>query len=106
MLHLSRLNNDLQIQVEKDNLYKIRGHWQEIDAADINFPVMTEEEIRGLAIGVYQVGQAKPYVQEQFNENSEIEVMVNQIDRRHISSKSYLLWIVFDEIEVTSWYCR
>lgn len=41
--------------------------------------------------------------------------MVNQLDpnlicaklqSRHISSKSYLLWIVFDEIQVTSWYCR
>lgn len=115
MLHLSRLNNDLQIRVERDNLDKIRGHWQKIDAADINFPAMTEEEIRGLAIGVYQVGLAKSYVQEHFNENSEFEVMVNQLDphlicaklqSRHVSSKSYLLWIMFDEVHVTSWYCR
>lgn len=85
----SRLNNDLQIRVE--------------------------EEIRGLAIGVYQVGLVKFYVQEQFNENSEYEVIVNQLDpnlictklqSRQISSKSYLLWIVFDDIQVTSWYSR
>lgn len=89
MLHLSRLNNDLQIRVE--------------------------EEIRGLAIGVYQVGLAKSYVQEQFNKNSEYEVIVNQLDPNliciklqscHISWKSYLLWILFDDIHVTSWYSR
>lgn len=76
---------------------------------------MTEEEIRGLAIKLYQVGLVKSYVQEHFNENSEFEVMVIQLDphlicaklqSRHILSKSYLLWIVFDKIQVTSWYCR
>uniref|UniRef100_K1PP86 Uncharacterized protein n=1 Tax=Magallana gigas TaxID=29159 RepID=K1PP86_MAGGI len=60
MLHLSRLNNDLQIRVQRNNLDKMRGHWQKIDAADIIFPAMTEEEIRGLAIGVYQRGENCP----------------------------------------------
>lgn len=73
MLHLSKLNNDLQIRVERDNLDKKRGHWQKIDAADINFPAMTEEEIGGLAIGVYQVGLAKSYVQEHFNETRNLK---------------------------------
>lgn len=115
MLHLSRLNNDLQIRVQRNNLDKMRGHWQKIDAADIIFPAMTEEEIRGLAIGVYQVGLAKSYVQEHVNENSEFEAMADQLDphlicaqlqSRHVSWKSYLLWIMFDEVHVTSWYCR
>lgn len=57
MLHLSRLNNDLQIRVERD-IDKIRGHWQETAAADINIPAMTEKELIGFAIGVYQVGFA------------------------------------------------
>lgn len=94
---LYNLNNGLR--VERDNLDKIREHWQKIDAADVNFPAMTEEETKGFAIGLYQEGLAKSYVQEHFNEKMEFEVIVNQLDphlicaklqSRHISSKSYL----------------
>lgn len=112
MLPLSRLNNDLQLRDERDNLDRIRRQWQKIVAADINFPALTGEEISGLAILVYQ---AMSYVQKHLNENSEFEVMVNQFDPHLmcakfqsclVSSKSYLLWIMFDEFQVISWYCR
>lgn len=56
ILPLSRLNNNLQLQDERDNLDRIRGKWQKIVATDKNFPALTEEAIRGLAIVVYPIG--------------------------------------------------
>lgn len=52
MFHLSRLNNDLQLQVEIDHVDKIK--------------------VRMLSIEVYQVGIAKSYAQEHSNEKLRI----------------------------------
>jgi hypothetical protein len=69
-----------------------------------SFPSLSEEEIRCLAIGVYQVNLAKSYVQEHLKELAEFTVYVCKQDEhlifaklqsRHVSSKAYLFWHAF-----------
>ena len=31
---------------------------------------------------------------------------MNKLQSRHVSSKSYLLWILYDDCNVISWYCK
>lgn len=116
MLHLARLNNDLQAWIETNGLDKIRiNKWEKLDSSSVQFPSMTEDDIRSLAIGVYQVNLAKSYATEHLNDNSEFEVLVYKQDdqllcaklqSRHVSSRSYHLWVQFDEVTVQSWYCK
>lgn len=116
MRHLSTQTNLLQTEVESNNLQKKRYVWRKIDDENIDipdFPQYTEEEIRELTLGVYQVKLAKHYTQEHMSqEGYELWVDHHQpgllavkIQSRHTSSKSYLCWIRFEEGAVTSWYC-
>ena len=116
MLFLAKQNNDLKTCIESEGIDKIKSaEWTRIDAIDTSFPSLSEEEIRCLAIGVYQVNLAKSYVQEHLNEQAEFTVYVYKQDEhlicaklqsRHVSSKSYLIWILYDECNVISWYCK
>lgn len=116
MRHLSTQTNLLQTEVESNNLQKKRYVWRRIDDENIDvsdFPRYTEEEIRELTLGVYQVKLAKHYTQEHMSqEGYELWVDHHQpgllavkIQSRHTSSKSYLCWIRFEEGAVTLWYC-
>ena len=111
MLFLAKQNNDLKTRIENEGIEKIKSaEWIRIDAVNISFPSLSEEEIRCLAICVYQVNLAKSYVQEHLNEQAELTVYVsnkmNKLQSRHVSSKSYLLWILYDDCNVISWYCK
>ncbi|XP_062568569.1 uncharacterized protein LOC134230745 [Saccostrea cucullata] len=117
MRYLSTQTNRLQAEVESENLVKKRYHWRKIDDEEntiTDFPKYTEEEIRELTLGVYQIKLAKFYTQEHVNQDG-FEIWVDQfkpgllaakIQSRHISSKCYLCWIKFEDGVVTSWYCR
>lgn len=116
MLFLAKQSNDLKTRIEHEGIEKIRSaEWTRMDAINISFPSLSEEEIRCLAIGVYQVNLAKSYVQEHLNEHAEFTVYVYKQDKhlicaklqsRHVSSKAYLLWMLYDECNVISWYCK
>ena len=69
------------------------------------FPVLTEEYLRLLTFGIYQLKQAKSYWREHINEDWGYEIYVSQsspdiiqgkIQSRHVSSKMYYLWIQYD----------
>lgn len=58
---------------------------------------------------------AKSYAQEHIDRDGNFDVFItNQDDylysaklqSRHISSKSYRLWILYNEITICSWYCQ
>jgi hypothetical protein len=116
MLHLAKQSNLLKARVEDEGLDKVKlKNWQKIGSADVLFPKMTEDDVRALTIGVYQVNLAKAYTAEHLSENSEYEVLLcvhdpyllcAKLQSRHITSKVYLLWISHDEATVKSWYCR
>ena len=77
--------------------------------------MLSEEKLRELTIGVYQLKQAKSYTNEHLDDNGEYEIHIHRVDdtlikvklqSRHTSSKSYDLWIQYDEVSVTGWYCK
>ncbi|XP_062575891.1 uncharacterized protein LOC134237760, partial [Saccostrea cucullata] len=90
--------------------------WIPIDATEAcqSFPKLTEDEIRELTLGVYQVKLARSYTQEHCSSDGTYEILVSgevpnivsaKIQSRHISAKHYKLWIKHDEILVTGWSC-
>ena len=77
---------------------------------------MTEDELRDLTIGIYQLNQAKFYTDDQFDENGSYEIMAHnendgvlkaQIRSRHTSNKRYNLWVEYTQglNPITGWYC-
>uniref|UniRef100_A0A8W8P4F1 Uncharacterized protein n=1 Tax=Magallana gigas TaxID=29159 RepID=A0A8W8P4F1_MAGGI len=77
MRHLSTQTNLLQTEVESNNLQKKRYVWRKIDDENIDipdFPQYTEEEIRELTLGVYQVKLAKHYTQEHMSQEGHSRV--------------------------------
>ena len=113
MLHLSRRGNTLQQYVVDNELHRRTASWKPIDESEIHFPRLDEEELRMITCGTYQLKLCASYAQEHIDGNSDIHVHKDEADllrvriqSRHVSSKTYLLWIRFSEIEVTAWYCR
>lgn len=76
---------------------------------------LTEEELRNLTIGVYQIILALCYVREHLDEDGISEVFVCNINdnilcvkiqSRHISSKFYKVWVQYNAANVASWYIQ
>jgi pyruvate kinase len=56
MLFLAKQNNDLKTRIENEGIEKIKSaEWIRIDAVNISFPSLSEEEIRCLAISKWLV---------------------------------------------------
>ena len=81
----------------------------EAEDAVPNFPRLSEEDIRNLTVGVYQLKLAKSYTQEHLNDASEFVIMINsdisdilrvQIQSRHTSARKYMIFIEFNEVEI------
>ena len=80
-----------------------------------NFPRISEDELRNLTVGIYQLKLARAYTMEHLDEEGEYIISLNDdiadilrvcIQSRHTSSKSYLLWIQYSHSSVQSWYCQ
>lgn len=117
MKHLAKQKNTLIERIENENLARRTGDWKKMDADDAvpNFPTMTEEELRNITLGVYQLKMARGYAQEHLNEEGDYAIVVNvdvpnilrvAIQSRHTSSKKYMVWIEYGEVLVTAWYCQ
>ncbi|XP_061196609.1 uncharacterized protein LOC133204881 [Saccostrea echinata] len=117
MTMLAKQSNELQSFVQENGLDKRSMKWQKLDAEEtstcITFPKLTEDEIRELTIGVYQLKTAKSYSSEHFTDDGSFEVLVSneipniisaRIQSRHVSSKKYSLWVKYDT-SILSWYC-
>ncbi|XP_061186276.1 uncharacterized protein LOC133194310 [Saccostrea echinata] len=117
MTMLAKQSNELQSFVQENGLDKRSMKWQKLDAEEtstsITFPKLTEDEIRELAIGVYQLKTAKSYSSEHFTDDGSFEVLVSneipniisaRIQSRHVSSKKYSLSVKYDT-SILSWYC-
>ncbi|CAG2244312.1 unnamed protein product [Mytilus edulis] len=77
-----------------------------------DFPKLSEEDIRDITLGVYQVKLAKSYTEEHLENDDYYEVMQqgHQLIRvrmasRHTSSKTHNLWITYDDCCIKTWYC-
>ncbi|VDI44871.1 Hypothetical predicted protein [Mytilus galloprovincialis] len=114
MLHMSKKKNELMERVSNENLHSRSGRWQKIDGNDSveDFPKLSEEDIRDITLGVYQVKLAKSYTEEHLENDDYYEVMQqgHQLIRvrmasRHTSSKTHNLWITYDDCCIKTWYC-
>ena len=77
-----------------------RSHWKKIENIDFEFPKMSLDELRLLFFGTYRIKQARTYVEEHFDMDSDIIVEVdNSIDdivrcsiqSRHSNAHNY--WV-------------
>lgn len=104
--------NSLRKYVEDKNLARGKAQWIPIEESSFSFPKLTEEQLRSITCGIYQLKLSPSYIQEYIEGDSEIclhkendHLIRVRIQSRHISSKKYLVWIKYSEDNVESWYC-
>ncbi|XP_033756201.1 uncharacterized protein LOC117338945 [Pecten maximus] len=113
---LAKDKNSLQERVREESLDRRTASWKRLEAdnAVVDFPSLSEDDLRNITLGVYQLKMARSYTHEHL-ENGDYTLMVDEsisgiirvsIQSRHISAKKYLLWVEYDQILVKSWYCQ
>lgn len=87
------------------------------DISSIDFPILTEDFIRSLTFGVYQLKQAKSYTREHLDENGDYtfevfqlqaKIIREKIESRHRSQTVYNTFIKYSNNKrnpIESWYC-
>ena len=115
MKALSKNSNDLQSIVENNRRNTHKN--QSVDAESLNFPKLSEDFIRSLTFGVYQLKQSKSYTQEHLNDNGEYEfefidydegIIRVKINSRHKSQTIYNTFIKYNKSlnsPIDGWYC-
>ena len=115
MLFLSKKKNELMDRVISESLDKRSGRWVKLDALEVapDFPKLSEDDIRDITLGVYQLKLAKSYTDEHLDGKAQYEVLQQgkqlirvRMDSDHISSNTHNLWITYEEASITSWYCK
>lgn len=78
MHYLSRQGNELRELVENER-WERSTLWEVIDAVDVatDFPVLTEEELRNVTLGTYQVKMPKAYSYEHLHENGAYDILIS-----------------------------
>lgn len=112
MLYLSKQVNTLQQHVELNKLDRRTVCWEEVEDLT-DFPCLDEEQLRSLTCGTYQLRLSPSYAQEHIEGDCAIQVHKEEpgllrvrLQSRHVSSKSYLLWIRYESGEICGWYCK
>ncbi|XP_060552147.1 uncharacterized protein LOC132713522 [Ruditapes philippinarum] len=110
-----RLSGNLCLQdfVEEHDLARRSvAHWTTTESLT-DFPKLSETILRILTLGTYQLKLSSSYVQEyisgtcDFHLHKEIPGLLRvRLQSRHIASKSYLVWLKYDEDHVIAWYCK
>jgi hypothetical protein len=113
MLHLSKKINTLKQRVEDENFTRRTAIWKAPSEDLLDFPRLDEEELRNITCGVYQIRMSSSYIQEHLEGNSQFfihredeHLLRIKIQSRHVSSKEYHLWIEYNPVKVTAWYCK
>ncbi|XP_061195999.1 uncharacterized protein LOC133204276 [Saccostrea echinata] len=112
MLHLSKQVNVLQQHVEEQHLNRRSGCWEPVE--DLRgFPYLDEEQLRNLTCGTYHLRLSPNYAQEHLEGDCLIQVHKEEsglvrvrLQSRHVSSRSYQIWIKYDEGNIIAWYCK
>lgn len=118
MLQLVGTRNLLQQRVEQENWARKNATWIPVTVDTVvDFPKLTENELRFITLGSYQIKQAKSYTQEHlasdgmyklFIHKESTDILRVRIQSRHITSKQYNLWIQYTIgiNPITGWYCQ
>lgn len=116
MLKMASQENLVQKLVLSDNALLHRSKsWfslHDLNNCLYDFPKMTEDDIRALTIGIYQVRQAASYIDEHIHgttsqiyfRQSMSDLIHARIQYRHTSAKQYDIWVEHDGKTVTGWY--
>lgn len=113
-MYLSKQVNELKAWVEENNLERRTAKWINTDDLAIDdFPLLDEEQLRNITCGVYQLKMSTSYIQEYMDGDCQIQIHKEEdhllrvrLQSRHVSSKSYLLWIKFSASNIIAWYCK
>ena len=114
---LERLTRESELQsfVEEHNLDRRSvAKWGSVDDCDIyEFPKLDDVTLRLLTLGTYQLKLSTSYIQEYVGGECEMQLFLEsegllrvRLQSRHISSKSYLVWIEYDSDHIKAWYCK
>lgn len=114
MQYLSKQVNHLKEEVETKKLNSRVATWRSPgDLDSLGFPQLDEEDIRNITYGVYQLKLASSYAAEHFQEGSDIlihkedpHLMRIKIHSRHISAKTYFVWIRYNASNINAWYSQ
>ena len=116
MMLLAKSSHSLQSKVFEHSWDKKRVIWKKTNDSNLkDFPELMENELRGLTMCIYQLKQAESYTDEHFDNNGLYEIMTHneedniikaQIQSHHISSKTYTLWVEYNQVlnPITEWY--
>ena len=99
-----RLSGNLSLKsiVEDNGMDKRnKSNWDVVELVE-DFPRMSDTMLRVLTLGTYQLKLSRSYVQEYLSGDCDIQVhreieglLRVKLQSRHVSSKSYLLWIKY-----------
>ena len=114
MLQLAANSNILQEEIMSRGLERNRTIWKTITDTELeDFPRLTEDQLRTVTCGIYQLKISPGYIHEHLQGETDIYVHKDdkglirvRLQSRHISSKQYTLWIRYTSSEVTGWYCK
>lgn len=114
MLRSASVSNSLKYYVEANNLDRRNASWSSVSESDLNnFPQLTEFQLRAITLGTYQLRQGTSYIQEYLGQDCSIQLdkesdglLRVRIQSRHVSARSYLVWIQYNDCEILGWYCR
>jgi len=112
--------NDLKLRVEEEKLDSRVAKWIKSDGNIIaDFPVLTEEDLKSITLGVYQIRMAKYYCMQHLDENSSYTIFIHveksgllraRIQSRYSKSNDHLVWIEYvpnqNGKNGLRWYCR
>ncbi|CAF4370868.1 unnamed protein product [Rotaria sp. Silwood2] len=121
---LEKFNEQTNIQVRLSQIAKERSDWKKYDAQMCLFPELSQDDVRSLCCGSYQVKQAMSYIQEHLTPSplydDEFEFIVElssynddlvraRFSSRHSNNKNYIAVIQYDnkntEQPINGWYC-
>lgn len=114
MLNKLQQGNDLQTFIEENNLSRHNAtKWEPIEETVNDFPRLDDTTLQLLTLGTYQLRLSSSYIQEYTGNDSKIyvlrennELIKVKLQSRHVSSKSYIVWIQYDSDHVKGWYCQ
>jgi hypothetical protein len=106
----------LEQRLTNKTFLKIKN-WKKIEAQSttINFPSLSLEDVQTITMGIFQIKQARSYVNEHINENGQYEVLVYSeedglllasIQSKHSTRKQYYAIIKYNPTTVLEWCCQ
>lgn len=108
--------NTLLARIENGTLSRRSRRTTKIDDTQLDFPELSLDDLRILFFGVYQIKQARPYVEEHLDddgsyfielEESDENILRCTIQSRHSNATRYKVWIQYSLIgdPIRAWYC-